>query len=57
MKYPFSKKVKLTCEICGKRYEDIDRKKGNIPVLFHCCSLKCERKSWQRINNKGKRIW
>ncbi len=50
-----SELVTLTCEICGKQYQmNHDPKKvtptNAIPVLFYCCSLECERESWERID-------
>ena len=52
---PFSAEtIKLTCEICGRKYTDhydpkMITEDNKIPVLFYCCSLKCERESWKRI--------
>ena len=38
--------VILNCDICGDAYYDIKSEVGT--TNFNCCSLECERESWQR---------
>lgn len=50
----------LICEMCGKKYMShcdpkVVTEDNLIAVLFYCCSLECERKSWERADGKGNR--